>query len=94
MIEKGGMIVILYILLAITVIVSCLTCIMTIMLEKNEMKIQEMDSSKTQSLNLLSKTVDITKTIEILDLYDDGDEPVENFSQEPVIIAVLDENAK
>ena len=94
MIEKGGMIVILYILLAITVNVSCLTCIMTIMLEKNEMKIQEMDSSKTQSLNLLSKTVDITKTIEILDLYDDGDEPVENFSQEPVIIAVLDENAK
>lgn len=82
-----------YILLVITIIVSCMTCIITVILEKKELQIQRMNSEEQTktSMNLLSKTVDITKTIEILDLSDSSDE---DYSQEPVIIAVLDEDAQ
>ena len=81
-----------YILLVITIIVSCMTCLITIFLEKNEIEIQQINSEEElnkTSANLLSKTVDITKTIEILDISDDSSE---DYSQEPVIIAVLDED--
>jgi len=82
-----------YILLIITIIVSCLTCIITVMLEKKEMQIESSSEEQTKtSINLLSKTIDITKTIEILDISDDDSS--EEYSQEPVIIAVLDEDAQ
>ena len=90
----------LYSILISIIVVSFTTCIIATLLEKKELKLLKKISSssskkeKSNSSDILSKTMKVsslTQTIEILDISEDNIS--EEYNNEPVIIAVLDEDA-
>lgn len=88
----------LYILLIVVIVISFVTGIITTILEKKELNEQNKKSFEGQyqdrnnKINeVLSKTLELSSITQKVDQIKVSDSSESDYSQEPVIIAVLDE---
>ena len=88
----------LYILLIVVIVISFVTGIITTILEKKELNEQNKKSFEGQyqdrnnKINeVLSKTLELSSITQKVDQIKVSDSTESDYSQEPVIIAVLDE---
>ncbi|MBQ3307750.1 MAG: hypothetical protein IJG68_06150 [Bacilli bacterium] len=88
----------LYILLIVIIVISFVTGIITTILEKKELNEQNKKSFEGQyqdrnnKINeVLSKTLELSSITQKVDQIKVSDSTESDYSQEPVIIAVLDE---